>query len=201
MKQNVTIIKDLKIVLKDMEPWVKNALVLYGGKKPGNFGLLPREILGNWLMCAVGNALNSKAAWTFCDGPDRDGILIDRNTDSQMATEHVFVPKFQKQSQKTAEDLIIDAITHKQAKGKAYAEGMHLIVFCDGIGGPWHPNRVGKAIAGTHDFASVWAVGLDRTEGEDKFFYWVAKFENGHCPVAQVEINFKEVRWLVRKIQ
>ena len=104
--------KDLAAVLKDMEPWVKNPETLYSGDKPGNFALLPREILGNWLMCAVGNALD-----------------------------------------------------------------------------------------GTHNFASVWAVGLDRAENDNTYYYWVVQFENGHCPVVEVKIDFAKVAWLVSGIQ
>ena len=202
MKQNVTVVKDLAAVLKDMEPWVKNPKTLYSGNKPKNFSLLPREILGNWLMCTVGNALDDKAAWTFCTDPSGgDGILIDRNTDSQMVTEHVFVPQKYLKDSHGPEDVIKNAVAKKQAKGgKAYAEGKHLIVFCEGIG-KWYPNRVGKAIAGTHNFASVWAVGLDRAENADTYYYWIAQFENSHCPVVEIKIDFDKVVWLVSGIQ
>ena len=76
MKQHVKSITDLPTVLQDIEPWVKEPKTLYNGRKPGNFGLLPREIWANWLLCAIGNAQTENVDWTFSD--DEDGILIPR---------------------------------------------------------------------------------------------------------------------------
>ena len=147
VKQKVTIVRDLQIVLGDMEPWVKNPNVLYSGRA-GNMKLLPREIIANWLLCAVGNSAGDTDSLTFCNDPfgGGDGIIIDRDSGEQMVTEHIFVPKHQNNGNKSAEDLIVEAVEKKQNKGgKSYSEGKHLIIFCDGIG-ILFPNKVGNRI-------------------------------------------------------
>lgn len=202
LKQKVTIVKDLNAVLCDMEPWVKNPKILYVGRS-GNFQLLPREILANWLLCAVGNSVSGNNSLTFCNDPfgGGDGIIIDRENGDQMVTEHIFIPKHKKQEEKSTEELFIDAVKKKQNKGnKAYAEGKHLVIFCDGIG-KWFPNKVGRRIQGIHNFSSVWAIGLERVENENFYFYWVAFFNETHTPVSQVKIDFQEKKWSVEKIQ
>ena len=62
---------------------MKEPKTLYNGRKPGNFGLLPREIWANWLLCAIGNAQTENVDWTFSDDEDGggDGILFDRASD------------------------------------------------------------------------------------------------------------------------
>lgn len=201
MKQQVTQIKDLKIVLGDMEPWIKNPATLYTGK-PGNFKLLPREILANWLLCAVGNAQEPERNFTFSNDPlgCGDGIIMDTTTDYKMVTEHVFIPKHQKDDKATGEELFLAAIQKKQEKGgKAYAKGKHLVVFADGAG-IWFPNKVGQAIAGKHDFQEVWGVGLEGVDG-DNYSYWVVNFNEKHSPAASVNINFQDKSWTVSVIQ
>lgn len=202
VKQKVTIVKDLEAVLGDMEPWVKNPNFLYSGRA-GNIKLLPREILANWLLCAVGNSTANNDPFTFCNDPfgGGDGIIINRDSGEQMVTEHIFVPKHQKKDKKSAEDLIVEAVQKKQKKGsKAYAEGKHLIIFCDGIGN-WVPNKVGRKIQRIHNFSSVWAIGLERVENENYYYYWVALFNSNHSPVSQVKIDFQEKKWSVKKVQ
>jgi len=203
MKQKVTRIKDLGMALGDLEPWVKDPQSLYSGKKPSRLALLPREILANWLLCAVGNSEYPTKSFTFSDDPfgGGDGIIMDKISGEQMVTEHVFVSQFQKQTNQSPEDVIIDAIKKKQNKGgKAYAQGKHLIVFCEGIG-KWTPNVVGRQIHGTHDFSSIWALGLGRAENDNSYFYWVACFDGTHSPIREVSIDFKQKNWSVTPLQ
>ena len=202
VKQKVTIVKDLEAVLSDMEPWIKNPKILYSGRA-GNIKLLPREILANWLLCALGNSNVSNDPFTFCNDPfgGGDGIIINRDSGEQMVTEHIFVPKHQKKDKKSAEDLIVEAVQKKQSKGrKAYAEGKHLIIFCDGIGN-WFPNKVGRKIQKTHNFSSVWAIGLERVQNENYYYYWVALFNTNHSPISQIKIDFQKKKWSVKIVQ
>jgi hypothetical protein len=94
-----------------------------------------------------------------------------------MATEHVFIPPPQLNNTESVEDLILQKIAHKMRNGAAYARGKHLIVFSEAIGW-WYPNRVGRRIAGQHEFASVWVVALERGE-EEGFLYSVACLVTG----------------------
>lgn len=113
-KQKVTAVIDLKTVLGDMEPWIKGPRFLYVGKK-GNITLLPREILANWLLCAVGNSLDDNESLTFCNDPfgGGDGIILDRKSEEQTVTEHIFIPKHKKKDDNTVEDLIFEAVNKK----------------------------------------------------------------------------------------
>ncbi len=203
MKQQEKSIKDLSSVLVELEPWVKNREILYNGRDGVNMRLRPREIWVNWLLCALGNAEDKNADWTFSEDKENsgDGILFDRASKKGMVTEHIFIPSMQKKTGQTTEDTIIAAINKKQSKGgKAYADGKHLIVFCDGIG-EWLPNKVGKAIAGTHDFSSVWAIGLEKHSGKNEYTYWATRFEEDHSPAVRITVNFQERHWTVTPIQ
>ena len=202
VKQKVTIVKNLKAVLGDMGPWVKNPDFLYSGRA-GNFKLLPREILANWLLCIVGNSGRDTEQLTFCNDPfgGGDGIILDRESGEQMVTEHIFIPKHQNKDGKSTEDLVVEAVEKKENKGgKSYSKGKHLIIFCDGIGN-WFPNKVGRRIQGIHNFSSVWAIGLERVENDNFYFYWVALFDKNHSPVSQVKIDFQQKQWSVENIQ
>jgi hypothetical protein len=200
MKQKVTAVKDLHLIFADLEVWIKNPEILYSGRA-GNMQLLPREILANWLICILGSEIDPSKSLTFSNDPfgGGDGIIIDRNSEEQMVTEHVFVPKHKKTDESVAEELVIKAIQDKQAKGKQYAEGKHLIVFCDGIGN-WFPNKVGREIEGKHDFASVWAIGLE-TPNDNFYTYWIVELNKNHSPAFLIRVNFKEKNWCVSRIQ
>ena len=84
-----------------MEPWIKNPEHLYTGKS-GNVQLRAREIVANWLLCAVGNFYSDSESLIFCNDPfgEGDGIIIDRETEDQMVTEHIFIPKHNKKDKK-----------------------------------------------------------------------------------------------------
>jgi len=200
VNQKVTAVKNLKSALGDIEPWVKNPKLLHSGRA-GNFKLLQREIWANWLLCAVGNSAGDTDSWTFSNDPfgGGDGIIIDKDSDYQMVTEHIFVSIHQNKGDKSIEDLIVEAVEKKQNKGgKSYSEGKHLIIFCDRIRN-WPPNKVGKRIQGIHDFITVWAIWLEKVENENDYFYLIACFNETHTPVSQVRIDFKEKKWLVKK--
>jgi hypothetical protein len=76
-RHNLTRIRDLGIVLKDMESYIKDPRFLRVGREFTNFPLRPREALANWLMCVVGNHENGNADLTFTSDPTGgDGILL-----------------------------------------------------------------------------------------------------------------------------
>jgi hypothetical protein len=195
-------IRDLGIALKDLEPHIKNPRFLRVGREYSNFRLRPREVLANWLLCAVGNFQNDNENLTFSEDPTGgDGIILNQADNRYMATEHVFIPPPRPNSTVSVEDLIVQKIEHKMRNGAAYARGKHLIVFSEAIGW-WYPNRVGRRIAGQHEFASVWVVGLERGD-ESGFLYWVT------CPLAgpvdsfawRVSINANFTSWQVERVQ
>lgn len=200
MKQQVTAIKDFQQVLRDMEGWIKNPTILYTGRE-NNMQLRPREILANWLMCILGNATDANRDFTFSNDPfnNGDGVIFDRKTGEQMVTEHVFV-RHVDENKVDAEEMILTAVANKQEKGgKAYAEGKHLVVFCEGIG-EWWPNKVGRRLHETHDFSSVWGVGLETAKDND-YKYWIVNFNDKHSPAARVSVNLESYTWDVDFIQ
>src|SRR3989344_2429419 len=139
-------VRDLKVILKDMEPFIKNPVFLRTGRNIINFSLRPREVFANWLVCVVGNFNNGNEDLTFAEDPTGgDGLILNNKTGKLMLTEHVFIPPPQPENNKTVEDLMLEKIIHKTKKGKEYARGKHLIVFSEATG-IWHPNRIGRKI-------------------------------------------------------
>jgi hypothetical protein len=95
MKLNVTHFKNPQVALKELEPFIRDPRYLYRGKPLKRFGgLRPRELLGNWLICAVLNAGRSAGPFTFTSDPrGGDGIIYDEESKADWPTEHVMVPK------------------------------------------------------------------------------------------------------------
>jgi hypothetical protein len=198
----MTQIRDLGLVLKDMERHIKDPRFLRVGRAFSNFNLRPREVLANWLLCVVGNHENGNDALTFADDPTGgDGVILNRGDGRFMMTEHVFIPPPRAETAETVEDLILQKIEHKMAKGATYAHGKHLIVFSEAVGW-WYPNRVGRRIERAHGFASVWVVGLERGD-ESGYAYWVSMPVPAprNSPSWKVSINAAFTGWQVERAQ
>jgi len=202
MKAQVKKIKDLKIVLKDLERYVKAPDFLYKGRPFRNFGLLPREVLANWLICAVGNFEGAEQRLTFATDPmGGDGLIVNQKEGRCIFTEHVFIPKAASTTTKTVEDLMIAGIEHKNKKGHVYATGKHLIVFADAVG-QWYPSRVARRIAGGHSFTSVWVLHLDKADA-GRYIYSVSLLDLaiGPAPIWRIVIDAEFKNWEVQRIQ
>lgn len=199
MNEATTQIRDLKIVLKDMEPYVKDPRFLRTGRKISNFSLLPREFWANWLLCVVGRH-NTGRDLTIAEDPSGgDGVILEKKTKNFIYTEHIFIPEPKTGTQKTVEDLIVEAVEKKAKKGLPYARGKSLVVFSEAIGW-WHPNRVGRRIEGIHGFNSVYAVGLERGD-QSGYTYWLTQFYAKHSPSWKIYIDFNFKKWSITRIQ
>ena len=144
-KVTLTWVRDLSVLLKDLEPLVKDPKFLRTGRKFRNFPLLPREVLANWLLCVVMNYQNESNSVTISTDPEGgDGLILNLATGVHMVTEHVFVPEIQSVLS-TVEDQIINAIRAKARFGRPYASGKHLIVFSEAVG-LWYPNRAARRV-------------------------------------------------------
>ncbi len=201
-KHRVTQIRDLQIILRDMERYVKDPSFLRVGREFTNFSLRPREVWANWLMCVVANNNNGNDNLTFAEDPTGgDGVILDKETGILMLTEHVFIPPPQPGDGETVEQLMMNAVHHKMQSGRAYAEGKHLIIFSEAIG-PWHPNRVARGIEGAHAFESVFAMCLQRQD-DNRYRYGVTRFvappENS--PAWSVDIDRDFTSWRVDRVQ
>ena len=120
-------IKDFKILLKDIEPHVKNLKSLLNGREFKSFSLRPREVWANWLLCVVLRHIHGDHI-TFAEDEKGDGVLLDKKTEEWIRLEHVSALSnpFGKKLP-TGEDRVINAIRHKIKKGHDYAKNKNLL--------------------------------------------------------------------------
>lgn len=202
MKQPVKHFKDLKLCLKNLEPFIRNGEHLQTGKPFKEFGgLRSREILGNWLICVVYNFRWQDDTVLLCTDPSGgDGIIYDNKDKKSFYTEHVLVPR-NKIKDENVESLILGAIEKKQNKGSAaYASGKHLIVFVNVDGGLWYPRRVSRKLGEKIDFQGVYVVGLDHID-DGKYTYYVTCLypSDGESWHVQIKKDFTD--WEVSRKQ
>ncbi|QQO20235.1 hypothetical protein JJB98_10065 [Bradyrhizobium diazoefficiens] len=204
MKLLVRKFVDLKIALKELEPFIRDGRQVQNGKPFRNFGrMLPREAIANWLLCATANAIDGRQL-TFASTDDPiggDGIIVDQMTDEDFPTEHVMVPV---QQSGDAEALILKAIDHKRNKGAdAYASGKTLVVFLNAGAGHFFPNRLARALPTPLRFASVWVISLQRVDQDGAYIYGVTLLDvaNGDAPALLVRISSTFDAWEVTRVQ
>ena len=79
MKYQITRFKNLQVCLKELEPFIRDGEHLQTGKPFKRFGRLrSRELLANWLLCAVVNFEKQTDQMTFTSDPlGGDGIIYD----------------------------------------------------------------------------------------------------------------------------
>jgi len=190
MKAHVRRIRDLDAVLKDLEPHVKAPDFLRKGRPFGNFGLLPRELLANLLICLAGNFEDPKNRLTVCTDPlGGDGLVFNQNHGGYMSTEHVFVPAPRDGDLQIVENKILAAVAHKNEKGSRYASGKDLVVFSEAKG-IWHPNNAARRLIGRHSFENVWVVHLENLNGQEYSYcvVWLEVSRGNAAPAWRIRI-------------
>src|ERR1700686_3253955 len=94
MKYPVTRFKSLAVALKEIEPFIRSGEHLQTGKRFKKFGgMLSREMLANWLLCAAISSTRDDELTFSSDPTGGDGIICDVETGETWLTEHVMVPK------------------------------------------------------------------------------------------------------------
>lgn len=205
MKYSVTSFKDMKIALKELEPFVRNGIHLQKGKpfKKLN-GMRPREAWANWLLCAALNEVDKNFKLKFFSDPiGGDGIIRDGITGQTWPTEHVFVLRKSVIDGMDVEELILKAIKKKQAKGgAAYAVGKILIVFLYTDGSNWFPNRVAQNLPSPLLFNQVWVINLQMVK-DSAYIYAVTLLDiSGRSfPIYLVYVNSDFNSWEVKIYQ
>jgi hypothetical protein len=178
---------------------------LQTGKPFKNFSdMRSREILANWLICAVQNATYRTERLTFTSDPTGgDGVFHDTETEETWPSEHVMVPYRPTNEGLDAGALILNAVALKQKKGgAAYANGKTLVVFLNAGAGVWYPNRVAKQLPQPLDFGSVWVVGLHGVEaGEYTYNVTLLDVSVGDAPAWRVRLSETFHLWKVERIQ
>lgn len=201
MKAKVTRFKNLKVALKELEPFIRNGRHLFIGKPFKRMeGMRSRELLANWLLCVAVNSVTEADRLTFTTDPDGgDGLIVDMTTEIAMPTEHVLALKPRSKKPATSDLLILKAITDKQNKGgKAYASGKTLVVFAEDVG-EWFPNKLARQLP-DHDFEAVWVVGVQGVEAGE-YVYNVTRLDRAHAPVWRVRIAENFDAWTVEPVQ
>ncbi len=199
-QEKVYLIKDFKIVLKDMEQYVKNPNYLISGREFTNFRQRPREAWANWLLCVVLRKLHGEHL-TFAEDPNGDGLIIDKNTGEVIQTEHVSALENPKNKLPKGEDRVIKAINLKIDKGDDYAKNKWLVVFFDGAG-EFYRSKIRESIKGKHNFGAVYCIGL-LTSDEDNYTYSVTEFKDSSGDKSitfKIEINNDFTDWKISQI-
>lgn len=191
------------MVLKDLEPHVKAPHFLRRGRAFGNFGVLPRELLANLLICFAGNFQDPKNRLTVCTDPlGGDGLIFNQNHGGYMSTEHVFVPAPKDGDTQSVESKILAAVAHKNKKGTQYASGKDLVIFSE-ANGMWHPNRTARRLIASHSFENVWVVHLENPNGQEYSYcvVWLEVSQGNAAPAWRVRIANDFKSHAVERIQ
>lgn len=195
----------MAVALRELEEIIKSPVLLETGKPLKRFGdARPRELVANWMICAVANAEEGPGErMAFHSDPiGGDGIIVESKTGESWPTEHVLVPMPRMASVPDVETSIIKAVSDKQQKGgAAYATGKTLVVFLNSGGGEWKPTRVTRNLP-VHDFGAVWVTGLhSAVDGEYVFGVANLHLEIGHAPSWTVHIAKDFGFWIVNRVQ
>jgi hypothetical protein len=205
VKHPVTRFKSLRVGLKELEKFIRRGTPLYSGRPLKRFGgMLPREMVANWLVCAVINADEGAERLTFTSDPTGgDGVIYNTETEHTWPTEHVMVPRAPEGGTPDIKALLLKAVALKQEKGgAAYASGKTLILFLEAGGDVrWFPNQVAKALPKI-DFDSVWVVGLQGLD-DGAYVYGVTLLDasEGAAPTWSVRISPDFETWDVTRLQ
>jgi hypothetical protein len=204
MKYPVTRFKSMEGALKEIEPFVRDGAHLQTGKPFKQLGgMLSREVLANWLLCATLNAVDQRLLMFSSDPVGSDGIIQDGETGQTWPTEHVLVPRQSADGGLDAKALILNAIEQKRTKGgAAYASGKTLVVFLDAGAGEWYPNKVARELPSPLHFDAVWVVGLQRVE-DGAYIYGVTLLDmsSGNAPTYLVRVSNNFDSWEVMDVQ
>lgn len=172
----------LKIII---EPIVKNPDRIISGRKLPNIGLTPREVLGLFLVCAVGRYISNEE-WTLASDPDEgDGIIFcptGPRAEEGFAVEQVYIPSFETGN---LTELALSRIDDKSSKGTEYGKDRHLIIYCDKHDLLDH-QKIKQELNTNHIFCSFWLIGKS---SQDSWSYFVACPKTTIDPIMAYEVT------------
>jgi len=206
MKEHVRRFKSLAVGLKEIEKFVRKPELLWTGKPlKGLGGMRPREVVINWLMCAV-LSFEKGQPWCFTSDPTGgDGVIYDPVAEQPWPTEHVIVMPAGANETRNIDALILDAVQSKEARGAEYARGKTLIVFLAAGLGEWKPNVLARKLPPGH-FKNVWVVGLHGPVEDGRYTYGVTCIRTGldpesNAPIWLVQLHETFESWAVNCVQ
>jgi hypothetical protein len=201
MRHSVVRLKNLKMCIKQLEPFIRDGEHLQTGKQFQQFGdLRSRELLANWLLCVVLNFEKKLDHLTFTSDPQGgDGLIYDSRARKAWPTEYILVPR--DGNKDGIETAILNSIRKKLSKGGIqYALGKTLVVFLNANGDKWYPNSVARSLPKKLDFLGVWIVGL-RNIAQEQYNYNVTVLNPHGSLVWIVSIGENFESWKVKRIQ
>jgi hypothetical protein len=206
MKHPIKRFDSLESALKALEPCVRDARHLATGKPLEKFGgMRPRELLCNWLLCAVLNEADGPPLTFTTDPVGGDGLIIDTTTNEpEVKTEHVMVRSRHGRSETDLKTLILEKVEKKRTKGEAYASGKTLVVFLnEDVGNRvWFPNEVARRLPDPLYFNAVWVIGFEKIDGGDYIYQAVhLDVSDGDALVVRVRIAKDFASWTVTRVQ
>jgi hypothetical protein len=206
MNYLITGFDSLAVALKRLEPFVRQGQELSTGRPSQKLGgLLPREALANWLLCAAINEIDGRSLTFTSDPIGGDGLIVDSATrDAVAKTEHVMVRSRHGQSDADLKTLILERVEKKLAKGEGYAKEKTLIVFLnEDVGNRvWLPNKVAQELPKPLHFEAVWVVGFERVDEGGRVYQVVhLDVSEGDAPVMRVRIAKDFTSWMVKRVQ
>ncbi len=193
----VTIVKGLSGLLKDIEPIIKCPKKLKEGREITNFKLRPREAVGLFLIGAVFNKISEEPYFITTDPQTGDGTLSRKENGvyyGDFLTEQTMVTQYQEGA---IDDRIIDAIRKKEELGKEYGKNRNLIVFLDKVG-EIDRQEIQNYLKSVSNFLSYWLIGLNESNGRS-YDYFVAalKSDKDALYAYKVHINPDFNTWAV----
>jgi hypothetical protein len=212
-RYSVTRFKSPQVALKELERFFRNGpasaksnkAVLESGRPLKRFGgMLPRELIVNWLFAAVGNYIAGAERFQFTSDPrGGDGLIYDVVSQTALWTEHVMVRRASPNESRDTQTRIIEEVTHKiQKGGTSYASGKTLLVFLYSAadGDQWWPDKAAAALPTPLHFDAVWVVGFQPSVGEDRIYALTRlDLRRGHAPVWWVQIEADFSAWTVHE--
>lgn len=199
--------KSMGAALQYLAPFIREpyAKLLRTGRPLADFGgMLPRELLGNWLVCVTANKDQPDRPLYFTTDPTGgDGVVIDEKNEIAYHFEHVFAPQPATGEILSGDELVKAAVAQKQRKGgRAYAAGKNLVVLLDKADSLC-PTETARTLP-QHDFAGVWVIAqVDLVLDEYAFAVTRLFPMEGHeqAPTFWVRINQKFDTWGVARAQ
>lgn len=200
MKQPLQVVHDLHDYLYIV---IQKCLVtpnmLRNGRPLKHIGLLPREVVGLFFVCAVGRYI-TREDWTLASDPDgQDGVILCKSGNREgegFATEQVYIPSH---LDGDLTQLVLDSIfKNKAIKGEEYGKSRHLIIFCDKNGSLDH-QKIKKELISNNIFLSFWIVAKF---SEQEWTYFVVATKTVTDPLRAYEVtildNFRD--WKVKSL-
>ncbi len=171
---------DDPFVIKLIKKYENDPRLFKSGRKPEGFPLLPREILGNWILCIpLVHVAKHDCVMTATKKEDgADGGILDKTADVHYLFQHVYVPTHETPlgNVQKINNLIINKFHLKTDKGPMYAKGIELVIFSDAIG-LIEPVQINKFIKGIHNFKSVYALAIEKKD-KDGYHYWLTVLDS-----------------------